>query len=346
MIHLLYGSDAYQITHAMRSIRDELAAQDDMLESNTTVLDGRGLTPQELHAHATSVPFLASNRLVIVEGLLLALGGVKRGRARKKAASDDPLEPWRQAAARLADPATTPSTTTLIFVEGELSPRNPAFTIFAPISKSVEYKALAAGELVAWVKNAAKRTKLQLSQGAAERLVKLVGSDLWSLENELDKLAAYAAGEAVGEAAVTELVSAAHDAKIWDVADAVVAGDESRALTSLRRLLGDGFPPPVIMSMIVRQYRQLLLIKDLRERRIGRAESVRISGVPEWKLDGVAALAGRYSGPRLRDAYALLLDADLSIKRGLQDDESALQLLIHELCAMRPLSAARPAYAR
>lgn len=346
MIHLLYGTDAYQITHAMRSIRAELRAQDEMLDSNTTVLDGREVTPQELMAHATSVPFLAANRLVIVEGLLQALGGIKRGRAKKKAAADDPLEPWRLAAAQLADPATTPDTTTLIFLEGDLTPKNPAFTIFAPIAKSVDYKALAAGELVAWVKNAAKRTKLQLSEDGARCLVKLVGADLWSLQNELEKLAAYAGGAAVGEAAVTDLVSAAHDAKIWDVADAVVAGDERKALTSLRRLLGDGMPPPVLMSMIVRQYRQLLLVKDLRERRAGRGESARIAGLPEWKLDNVGAMAQRYSGPRLREAYALLLDADLSIKRGLQDDESALQLLIHELCAMRPAPAARPAYGR
>ena len=38
-------------------------------------LDGRQVTPQELQAHATSVPFLSANRLVIVEGLLQALGG-------------------------------------------------------------------------------------------------------------------------------------------------------------------------------------------------------------------------------------------------------------------------------
>jgi DNA polymerase-3 subunit delta len=142
------------------------------------------------------------------------------------------------------------------------------------------------------------------------------------------------------------LVSAAHDEKLWDVAEAVVAGNERKALTSMRRLLTDGYPLPVIMSMVVRQYRQLLLVKDLRDRRASRDETLRASGVPGFKLDDVSRTAQRYSWPLLREAYAKLLDADLSIKRGLQDDESALQLLIHELCAMRPVAPARPVYAR
>ena len=342
MIHLLYGKDSYQVSSALSSIRNALAVADDMIASNTTVLEGRNLTPDELLAHATAVPFLAANRLVIVDGLLRALGEVKRGRAKKKSDADDPLEPWRRAAALLGDPATMPETTTLVFVEAELAKSNAAFTIFAPIAKTVEYNPLSGAELVAWVRNTAKREKIKLTDGAAKSLVDLIGSDLWALSNELKKLDAYGGGEAVGEAAVAELVPAAHETKFWDVADAVIAGDERTALTSLRRLLVDGYPPQVITSMIVRQYRQLLLVKDLRDRRVGRDETARASGVPGFKLDAVSAMAQRYSWPRLRAAYGKLLESDLSVKRGLQDDESALQLLIHELCAMRPASGARP----
>jgi DNA polymerase III subunit delta len=233
-----------------------------------------------------------------------------------------------------------------VFLEGELAKNNAAFTIFSPIARTVEFKSLAANELVAWVKNTAKRKKMKLTDGAAVTLAKLIGPDLWAIETELDRLDAYAGGEALGEAAVSELVSAAHDEKLWDVADAVVAGNERKALTSMRRLFTDGYPLPVIMTMVVRQYRQMLLVKDMRDRRISRDEMASASGVPAWKLDDVGRMAQRYSWPLLREAYAKLLDADLSIKRGLQDDESALQLLIHELCALRPVAPVRPAYAR
>jgi hypothetical protein len=41
-----------------------------MLATNTDVLDGRAVTPDQLAAICDTVPFLASHRLVVVEGLL------------------------------------------------------------------------------------------------------------------------------------------------------------------------------------------------------------------------------------------------------------------------------------
>jgi DNA polymerase-3 subunit delta len=346
VIHLLYGKDSYQVSHALASIKSSLGDEDGMLASNTTTLDGAGVSAPELLAHAQAVPFLAPHRLVVVEGLLRALGGIKRGRAKKNAPADDPLEPWKRAAGQLSKPETMPESTTLVFVEGDVGQNNAAFTIFAPIARAVEFKPLLGNELVAWVKNLAKRKKLKLTDGAAVTLAKLIGPDLWAIETELDKLDAYAGADAIGEAAVSALVTAAYDEKLWDVADAIVVGDERKALTSMRRLLIDGYPVPVLTSMVVRQYRQLLLMKDLRDRRVSRDETARLSGVPPFKLDDVGRIANQYSWPLLREAYTRLLDADLSIKRGLQDDESALQLLIHDLCAKRPAPTGRPAHVR
>jgi len=347
VIHLIHGKDDYQVHKAAETIRLTLAASDDMLSSNTTVLDGRELTPAELLAHATSVPFLAEHRLVIVEGLLRALGEAKKGRRSKKADADDPLEPWRKAAAQLGDAATMPETTTLLFIEGDLKQSNPAFTIFAPIARTLDCSPLQKGEVAGWIKDVAKEKKLKLAMGVAERMAELVGGDRWTLDRELEKLAAFANGETISEATMAQLVTAAQETKMWDLTDAVVAGSERKAIASMQRLLADGEPPQVLLIMIARQFRQLALVKDLREQKAPREELQRASGVPGFKVGAVSALADRYTWPRLRRAYQRILDADLSVKRGLQDDESSLQLLVHELCAGTPGAAsARPSYAR
>lgn len=354
MIHLLYGKDNYRVHEALMAVRNELAPDDDArrdLASNTTVLDGSKLTPQELIAQATTVPFLAPHRLVIVEGLLAALAGIKSGRkgakGKKKAADeDDPLAPWRDVAEQLGDAAVVPPTTVLVFVEGDITKTNAAFPIFAPIARSLDHAPLPPNELRTWIMTEAKDLKLKLDPRAAAAIADLTGSDLWLVRNELLKLAAYAAGDAVDEAVVRQLVTSAQDAKFWDMTDAVVAGNERKALASLARLLTDGEPPPVLSSMLVRQYRQLVIVKEMRERRAGKDDIARASGVPGFKVDATAALAARYSWDDLRRAYRLLLDADLSVKRGLQGDEPSLQLLVHELCALAPRAAARPAYAR
>ena len=346
MIHLIHGKDDYQVRGALHAIRDDLKKSDDMLDSNTTVLDGRAVTPLELLAHAAAMPFLASNRLVIVEGLLGSLGAIKGARRKKRGDGDDPLEPWRDAAAQLADKATMPETTTLVFVEGDIPKTNAAFTIFAPIARTREFSVLAGAELTKWLREAAKTEKVKITEGGERALIAALAPDLWALKNAIAKLAAYADGETIDESMVRDLVTAADDTKFWDITDAVVAGNERKALSALQRLLVDGSPPAMLSAMLVRQYRQLAIVKDMRDRRAAQDAIARASGVPAFKVGEVSALASRYTWALVRAAYDRLLAADLSVKRGLQDDESALQLLVHELCAMAPKGAARPAYAR
>ena len=347
MIHLFYGKDDYQIRSALRALRDDLKQSDDMLDSNTTVLDGRTITPLEMLAHATSVPFLAPNKLVIVEGLLGSVGASKGGRRKKKGDGDDPLDPWRAAAGQLADKKTMPETTILVLVEGDVAKTNAAFTIFAPIARTREFSALDGAELTKWLHEAEKTEKATLSDGAERALLAALAPDLWALKNAVALLAAYADGETIDEAMVRELVTASDDTKFWNITDAVVAGDERKALAALQRLLTDGSAPAMLSAMVVRQYRQMAIVKDMRDRRASQDETARVAGVPSFKVAAVSALASRYSWPMMRAAYDRLLVADLSVKRGLQDDESALQLLVHELCAMAPKGAApRAAYAR
>jgi len=45
--------------------------------------------------------------------------------------------------------------------------------------------------------------------------------------------------------------------------------------------------------------------------------------------------ARRYPAARLESGYARLLEADLNIKRGIQDEETAIELLVAELAGLR-----------
>lgn len=346
VIHLFHGKDDYRVRQAVREIREKLRAADDMMDGNITTLEGRELTPGELLAHATAMPFLASSRLVVVEGLLAVLGEVRGGRRTKKNAADDPLERWRAVAATLADPATMPETTTLVLVEGELKKTNAAFSIFAPIARTVDYPALAKDELPTWIEARARAKGVKVAPRAMASLSQLIGPDLWAIENELDKLAAYSDGAIVEPETVVEIVSHGQETRIWDLTDGIVAGDQRKALSAMRGLLAERGAGAQLTFMVARQFRQLVLVKDLRERGARADDVARTAGVVPFRLSAVGAVASRMSWRDLRAAYARILEADLSVKRGLADDESALQLLIHELCQLAPKGGSRPAYAR
>ena len=342
MIHLIYGADSYRVRRALDAIRAALSTPADMMASNSSVLDGAQITPGEVLAHATAVPFLAEDRLVVIEGLLRAVGGSGQGRRKKTTSGDDPLAPWRDLAARLGDPAAMPASTTLVLVEGEITRGNAAFPIFAPISRSQEFKPLVKEELTAWVRDEAKQRGIELSGGATALMAQTVGSDLWAMSNELDKLGAYAAGQHVDEDAVRAVAAAAGETKVWTFTDAIIAGDDRAALTALRNLLIEGDAPQRLLFIVAAEYRRIAIVKDMVDRREPRSAISRIVNSPrDFVVDKAVRNAGRFSWDAIERAYALLLDADLSVKRGLQDDESSLQLLVHELCDLAPRAAPR-----
>jgi len=78
----------------------------------------------------------------------------------------------------------------------------------------------------------------------------------------------------------------------------------------------------------------LLLAKELLERRMRAPEISAKLQVQGFVIQRLLQQAPLYKLDRLRQAYRMLLDADLSVKRGIQNDEAALELLIFELATL------------
>lgn len=339
MIYLLHGADSYQVRQSLEAIRGRLTTPDGLLASNTFVLDGAKLQPLELLQQATTIPFLAPARLVIVEGLLAAIASNK---ARKKKDDIDPVEQWRAATEQLSAPGALPETTTLVLVEDDVGAKNIGFTLFAPIAQTKDHPVIKPKEIGAWIRAEAKSLDLKLSEKIVRVLGDSCGSDLWAIHGELRKIQAFTNGEDVEDSLIEELIGQSAAARLWDLTDAVVAGNERKAIETLSSRLTAGDAAPMILSMIARQYRQLVIAKDLSQQRAPEGEIARATGVPSFKVSSVVAQASHYSWADLRRAYELLVEADLNVKRGVQDDESSLQLLIHQLLALAP----RPDVAR
>jgi DNA polymerase-3 subunit delta len=349
VIALLHGADTYRVRAALAAIRAPLETPDGMLESNTALLEAT-VTAQELLANATAVPFLAPARLVIVQGLIAGLAKDRGGRPRKSPGRDDVLEQWRSLCEQLADAATLPPTTTLVFVEGAVRTDSAAFKLFAGVAQVSAFPLLSPDGVYEFASERAAASGAKFTDGAIRALAEATGPDLWALSNEMEKLVSYGAAETVEADTMRRLVGSASETKIWEVTDAIVAGDDRKATGALARLLADGEPPPVIAAVITSQFRRISIVKDMTERRVPRrdiAKAIDPGKAREFMVDRAQRLAREYSWAMLREAYRKMLDADLAVKRGEQDDESALELLVHELCALAPAAASRrPAYAR
>jgi len=331
VLYILHGRDDFSCREELGRIKASLDS-DGMLGINTEVLDGREVTPEQLTAICDTVPFLASHRLVVVEGLLKRFEAPDRPRrgARAQRGPGPDLERWLGLAEYVQ---RLPASTTLVFLDDELAPDNPLFQALRDHAKVIEFRVLKAGAILQWILDRAQGRGLDISPAAARLLAELVGDKLWVLASELDKLAAYAQGRRIEGADVRALVSEARDVNVFAMVDAIVEKRPAVALRLLRRqIMGEGREPGYLLAMVVRQYRLIIQAKELGLSGLTVQEIGQRLGIgSSFVLQRVLEQADRYSLSRLKKAYRRLLDADVAVKRGRYNEELALELLVHDL---------------
>jgi len=316
MLYLLYGPDEYSIQQTIAGLKAEMGPPE-LVALNTTVLDGRRTSVAEIAAAADAVPFLAQHRLVIVEGLLAQISAGSNGSARL----GDYLE-------RL------PETTRLVLVEENADGRSAVVRRIRQLEAQGralvrEFEPLDRGALIRWVQGRAGR----IEPPAATRLAELVGSDLRLLSQEIDKLLAYVGEErAIAVADVEALCSYTPEANIFHMVDALGRRDRQTALRLLHRLLDEGQAALYLLAMITRQFRILLSIKDLDQRRTPSAAIQSQLKLHPFVVDKGQRQARNFSLAQLERTYHRLVEIDVASKTGQMDPALALDLFVVETC--------------
>lgn len=331
MICLFYGGDEFSLHEELAALRSRLDS-DGMLADNTSRLDGRILQPQELLAHCNTVPFLGAHRLVIVEGLLDRFEEGRRGGKRRGEKSlREETAAWKNAAPALE---AIPPTTVLVFVDGKLSGSNSLLRLLAPVAETREFQPLRQRDVPGWLARRARDMGVRVSGGATALLAQLVGNDLRVLTQELAKLQLYAMDREIVEDDVRLLVTSAREASVLAMVDAVIEGRSGPAVRMLEQLRNEGAAPTYLLSMIVRQYRHLIMAKELMLAHLSPAEiGHRLNISSDFALRKVLEQANRYNMTQLESAYHCLLKADGAIKRGVYpgEGEAALDILLSDL---------------
>ena len=324
-VHVLHG-DGYLIRQALKGLAVE-AGVDELLEGNRHLLDGRQVKVAELLAICNALPFMDSGRLIVVQGLL-ATQERRPGRDRgaRPATRSGPSDGWQELAQ--AVPAM-PETTLLVFLDGPLAESNPLLRLLRPVAQIQELGSPAGEALARWIKESAQERGASISPAAIRSLADLVGNDLWTLDQELEKLSLYATGRGIEEQDIKELVSQVREANIFAAVDAMIDGKPAVALRLLHQLREGGREVSTIIVMVERQLRLLALARDAMDEGLAQREVGQRMGVTaQFVIRKTVDQARRHSWDDITWRYNRLLEADLAIKRGRLEPDLALELLV------------------
>ncbi len=302
-------------------------------------LDAAATAPLEVMAAVRAAPFVSPRRLVVLERVR-CLKGRTRAQPTPEDEQADEGQPapggdsdWELA---LADP---PSTTCLVAVtEGQPDARLRLTKALEPRSQFVECQATGrdAQALAAdIVRETVNQLGMRMDWRAQNLLVSTVGTDCGQLVRELEKIRLWARGRQVGERDVLLLCPRTAQADIWQLLDAVEAGDAGEAHRVVRASLARGESPVALVASLASQIRIMARAKE-------RADS----GVPPRALPGVLGAnkfwveqslrrARLFSQAALYKSLRELARIDLGIKTGSLDPETAVEAFVLALCVAR-----------
>lgn len=195
-----------------------------------------------------------------------------------------------------------------------------------------EFAPLNNAELSAWARTHLRELKSEIDPPVLNRIIELVGSDVRTLSNELNKLSAAAlpSGKISAEL-VEELVGRSRELMNWELTDQMIARNRPRALKTLKHLLDDGAPPVMLIGLIASTYRRIALAQALLSQGTSPKEMFRQVPMPPFKQSSFLSMLDRVDGRKLTQQITRIAEADLCIKTSKASPRMQVEMLVCEL---------------
>lgn len=312
-LYLLVGPERYLRREAVQSITDAAMGATLIREFNDASFSLLTDSVRSAIAAAEQLPMMSERRVVRV-----------RDFARLRDADEDVL------IAYLSNPSPT---TVMIFTADDLDKRKKSTKALLDACAVVDFSPLKDSEAKAWAKSYLKSLKTAADDPVLSEIVNLVGTDVQTLANEIDKLASAAAetGRITMEM-VEELIGRTRELSNFELGDHLLSSNRKRAMETLHRLLDDGAEPVMLIGLIAGNYHRLALGKHLLARG-GREEVFRNISMPPFKRDAYIANLQRSDAKKIARGIQLTAAADLAIKTSQATPRLQLEMLVCELAS-------------
>jgi len=311
-LYLLFGEEDYLRDQAARAITENTLRDAPLREFNETSFSLASTDVQQAIASAEQLPMMSSRRVVKITDF---------GKLR-----EDEEEALMRYLIRPAESSV------LIFLATDLDKRKRLSKTLLEHCVSVEFAPLKDEELKQWARSRFNNLKIAVDEQALGHLIALVGSDVRTLTNEIEKLSTFVIDSGrITIDVVDDLVGRSRELSNFELTDHLVGKNRKRALEILHKILDDGAEPVALVGLIASNYHRLSLAKEMMSRGAQREDVFRVVAMPLFKRDDFLATARRTNAKDLAKSLERIATADLAIKTSLATPRLQLELLVCEL---------------
>lgn len=305
-IYLFTGEEDYLKKQYRQRLQAALVPPGDTV--NLNCFEGKNIPVQELIDLGETMPFFAERRLLVVE--------------------DSGF--FKSASAQLcAYLEHVPPTTYFLFVESEVDKRQKLYKVVKSRGRIVEFARQTEETLTNWILTVLKKENKNITRRAMELFLEKAGDDMNNIRSELDKLLAYTAGrEVIAPEDVEAICTTRTVNKIFDMVNAIAAGDRRRALDLYYDLLALKEPPMRILFLISRQFNQLLQTKELRGHGYDADSIAAKLGVPRFAAQMCARQCEHFTMEKLRGLVEQCVRTEEDVKTGNLNERLGVELIL------------------
>jgi DNA polymerase-3 subunit delta len=198
--------------------------------------------------------------------------------------------------------------------------------------KSEDFPLLYGEALNSWIKAEVKNRGGAIDSAAVLELASLVGSDLWNMSTEIDKLISYKNKKVITADDVRLLVKAKFDENIFHLTDALAARDAPLSFKLLNDQITSGAHELYILTMLTRQFRILLQTREILDKEDNYYAMASRLRLHPFVAQKAIRDARKFSLEDLKNIYRQLLEIDIKIKSTSDDPRVLFDLLITKVC--------------
>jgi len=240
-----------------------------------------------------------------------------------------------QLADYLADPS--PHATLIFLCSGNADMRLKFFKKAKDVGTITSFKTLYSNQLPSWVNSRMREQGFSIDADAASLLADTVGSDLAALNEAMERLILFVAGEdgtgRVALADVEQCISRTRVYSVFELTDALGRRRADQALQILISMLDNREQPIRIVAMIARHFRRLLQATDaLAQGEPGDSIGKHLN-VHRFFLDDFLRQAKMFAPAEYASLFQKLFATDRALKSSRVDPKLHLHNLVLSICA-------------
>lgn len=298
MILTLTGSNSFALGRALRERVNAFIAEHGDLALER--VDGQEADFEQIQQALTSLPFLASKKLVVL-----------RVPSTQKKFTEEAEQLF----------ANIPETTDVIVVEPKLDKRLSYYKYLKKNTDFQEYNELDPAGLAQWLVQSAQAQNGSLSSSDARYLVERVGTNQQILASELEKLLLYA--PQITKQTIDLLTEPLPQSSIFQLLEAAFAGQAKKTMQLYQDQRAQKVEPQQIIAMLAWQLHSLAVLQTAGDRSVEAiAKEAKLNPFVVRKSQSIAK---KLSNQELRTLIHDLLIIDTQTKTSAVDPDEALQ---------------------